>query len=390
MPPIDVQTLMLVSTLVLGLLGVMFFIDRARDWQARELTHWGAAFLIAGPAMVLISLRGRVPDWASMVGANAALLLSYGLFLSGTLTFDDRRHPRTTPLVAPAIWLGLCLVPGFSEAFDIRVLTFSLMAGILTALAALSLASGHGDDPLPSRNLTAGVLAAVSLTQLARALLVVVHPVTGDFATVSGSWLASIGLFMLLQTILAGYLLLSLTKERSAAHHRRNAEIDHLTGALARRAFAAEAERHLATVPDRGALLFFDLDHFKEINDTHGHAVGDRVLGAFAELVQARIGPDALFGRWGGEEFVLLLTEADFAAAHRVAEEIRRAFAALPLFDGNRRINVTVSVGIGLPALTGADLDALIAGADAGLYAAKARGRDRVEPGAPRTTVGAA
>lgn len=391
MPSIDVQTLMTVSTLVLVLLGAMFLIAHAQQREGTAPLLWGLAFFVAGPSVLLVALRGRVPDWASIFLANAALLSAYGLILSGVRSFDGHRSCRPLALIAPAVWIGLWLVPGFASSFIFRVAAFSIIAGAFTTAAAVSLALHRHDDPLPSRGLTAAVLAVMGVTNAVRALLMFVSPVPENLFRINGSWLAVLGLTMLLETILGGYFLLSLTKERTVARHRRDAEFDHLTGALGRRAFAGEAERRLAAAPERGALLFFDLDRFKEINDTHGHAVGDRVLTAFADLVRAHLGPDDLFGRWGGEEFVLLLADADFAGAHRTAEEIRRAFSALELVEAGRTIDATVSAGIGLPALAGPDLDRLIASADAGLYAAKASGRDRVAPGAANvTTFGAA
>jgi len=390
MPSIDVQTLMTVSTLVLVLLGAMFLIARAQHSGDRGPLLWGSAFLLAGPAVLLVALRDTAPGWLSIFGANALLLTAYGLILAGVRAFDGHRNCRPLALIAPAIWVGLWFVPGFATNFAFRVAAFSVVAAMFSAAAGVSLALHRHDDPLPSRGLAAALFGLTGATNAARAVLIFVWPIPENLFRLNGSWLAALGLTMLLETIVGGYFLLSLTKERAVARHRREAEFDHLTGALGRRTFAAEAERRLAAAPDQGALLFFDLDRFKEINDTHGHAVGDRVLTAFADLVRAHIGPDDLFGRWGGEEFVLLLADADFAGAHRAAEEIRRAFSDLDLVEAGRSIGATVSAGIGLPALAGPDLDRLIASADAGLYAAKASGRDRVTPAGADVTFGAA
>lgn len=387
MSSIDVQTLVLVSALVFVLLGVMFFITRTQDRSTLGLGCWGSAFLLAAPGIVLLALRGKAPDWATQTLANSILLLGHGLLYVGIRAFDGHRTPSWVVVASPLVWIALCFSPGFNEDFGLRILVFAFLAGTLQGAAALSLGHERHRDPLPSRRITTIAFIVLTLTHTGRAILAGVLQVPSHFADIGSSWLAMAAVVMLLELILTGYLLLSLAKERAAARHRREAETDHLTGALTRRAFAAEATRRLHADPDRGALLFFDLDRFKAINDTHGHAVGDRVLGAFADLVHGLIRPADLFGRWGGEEFVLLLAEADFVGAHRTAEEIRRAFAALDLTDGVRSIGATVSVGIGLPALAGPNLEALITCADAGLYAAKTGGRDRVEPGmVPDTT----
>ena len=129
----------------------------------------------------------------------------------------------------------------------------------------------------------------------------------------------------------------------------------------------------------------FDLDRFKEVNDTAGHQAGDRVLKAFCDLVAASIRPGDLFGRLGGEEFACLLADASMAHALHTAERLRREFAAMR-FPG-LEINATVSVGVAMASEAGRSLPALLAMADRALYRAKADGRNRVAP-APLVLVG--
>jgi diguanylate cyclase (GGDEF)-like protein len=124
------------------------------------------------------------------------------------------------------------------------------------------------------------------------------------------------------------------------------------------------------------ALLLFDLDRFKEVNDTAGHHGGDRVLKAFCNLVGGAIGPRDLFGRLGGEEFGCLLADANMAQALQFAERLRSEFAALHL--PGIQVHPTVSVGVAMAGEAGRTLPALLATADRALYRAKAEGRDRV------------
>jgi diguanylate cyclase (GGDEF)-like protein len=126
------------------------------------------------------------------------------------------------------------------------------------------------------------------------------------------------------------------------------------------------------------ALLLFDLDRFKEVNDTAGHQAGDRVLQAFCDLVAGSIRPGDLFGRLGGEEFACLLANASMAHALHTAERLRREFAAMRLPDLD--VNPTVSVGVAMANEAGRSLPALLAIADRALYRAKAEGRNRVAP----------
>ena len=124
------------------------------------------------------------------------------------------------------------------------------------------------------------------------------------------------------------------------------------------------------------ALLLFDLDRFKDVNDTGGHQAGDRVLKAFCELIVTSITPRDLFGRLGGEEFACLLADVSMAQALQIADRLRREFANMQ-FPG-LEINATVSVGVAMASEAGRSLPALLATADRALYRAKADGRNRV------------
>ncbi len=380
---IDVQTLLIVSTLVLVVIGVFFLISWRQDRTDRALLHWATAYLITAPATVLIVMRGQIPEWISLVLANAVVIFAYGLNYSGALAFDGITRGRRYAVGGAVLWLALCLLPEFRNDFSARVFVVAATTAIYTGAAARVIWNGRGKNPLPSRTLGAASLALMSSLQVARAVLSLTMPVSAQFSSINNSWMAAVATLMLIQTVINGYLFLSLAKERVASRFGREAMRDHLTGALTRRAFCDKAERRLAEAPHEGVLLFFDLDRFKRINDQHGHATGDRVLIAFAHCAFAHCEEDDLFCRWGGEEFVLLTSGHDPVAAHRRAEAIRRGFAmASPAALGEGR-SATVSVGVALSAFTGADLSRLIASADAGLYAAKAAGRDRVESGPP-------
>ncbi len=180
-------------------------------------------------------------------------------------------------------------------------------------------------------------------------------------------------------TLVVGWLCALLVR-RSHRRLETLAATDPLTGLLSRLAFAvvfAQAAERARREPKPMALAFFDIDHFKAINDTHGHAVGDRVLAMVAERLQAAVrGGDAL-ARWGGEEFLLLLEDCDLDAAAAVAEKARAAVAGAPraLADGGA-LALTLSAGVA-ERRPGEDAAALIARADAALYRAKRAGRNR-------------
>jgi len=180
------------------------------------------------------------------------------------------------------------------------------------------------------------------------------------------------------------FLRVAMTKERTELAQRRAALTDALTGIPNRRAFFDRGASLLQqTFVERrpATLLLFDLDRFKEVNDTAGHQAGDRVLKAFSDLVAGALRPSDLFGRLGGEEFACLLADASMTEALRISERLRRDFEAMR-FAG-LALNPTVSIGVAMANDAGRSLPALLANADRALYRAKADGRNRVAPAPP-------
>jgi diguanylate cyclase (GGDEF)-like protein len=163
---------------------------------------------------------------------------------------------------------------------------------------------------------------------------------------------------------------------------RQLATTDFLTGLANRRAFMAKVGDELARLqraPDqRAAMLMLDLDHFKHINDQHGHAAGDAVLQHFAQLAAVELRKNDMAGRVGGEEFAILLPGADVVSAQAFAERLRTRLRQNALDWQGRTIAVTVSIGIAALDHNDGSPDAVLVRADQALYRAKAGGRDQV------------
>ena len=158
------------------------------------------------------------------------------------------------------------------------------------------------------------------------------------------------------------------------------AQVDQLTGALTRRGFLDQAEREIARAQRYGrpsSLVMLDVDHFKSVNDTYGHGVGDQVLRNIAELASVALRPTDVFGRLGGEEFAIILSETSGEQALVVAERLRGAIADQPttLSDG-RMLQVTASFGIAPLMRPVSSVPSWLESADRMLYAAKASGRN--------------
>jgi diguanylate cyclase (GGDEF)-like protein len=157
---------------------------------------------------------------------------------------------------------------------------------------------------------------------------------------------------------------------------------DPLTGVFNRRTFLDLSGREEVRARRRGSLtsvLMMDIDHFKRINDSHGHPVGDQVIKALADNATKSLRPTDILARYGGEEFVVTLPETDAQVAERVAERLRASLQHLVIaIEGGTEVRFTVSLGVATFA-TGVPLAAAIERADQALYRAKQNGRNRVE-----------
>ncbi len=160
----------------------------------------------------------------------------------------------------------------------------------------------------------------------------------------------------------------------------QSAATDGLTEALTRRAFKHEAEQLISLARRHQhdlSCIVFDIDHFKKVNDTYGHAAGDDVLKAVAAACRTVLRTGDLFGRLGGEEFVVLLPHIDKAGADAVAEKLRLAIAAETVTGAYGTLNVTASLGSTSLSIISKDVETLLVQADAAMYRAKNDGRNR-------------
>ena len=169
---------------------------------------------------------------------------------------------------------------------------------------------------------------------------------------------------------------------------RRNAEYEHiasydtLTGLLNRRAILEKVNEwllHVRRYKGHLTVAMLDIDHFKRVNDKHGHRVGDRVLADLSSMMQRSVRRTDFIGRYGGEEFLVILPRTDAAGAAIMAERVRTSLEGAPMHDADgKAFQVTASLGVA-EYFDGDDEDSLISRADAALYRAKEAGRNRVE-----------
>jgi diguanylate cyclase (GGDEF)-like protein len=186
---------------------------------------------------------------------------------------------------------------------------------------------------------------------------------------------------ILLLIALAAIVLWLYRLKRSQLGFKRLSHHDSLTGIFNHQHFITEAEHALRLLEKKlghACLVSIDLDHFKQVNDTHGHAMGDAVLKRAVAICQQHLRPTDLFGRLGGEEFGILLHECSREQGMDIANRIRIAIGTTPMGEDGGGISISASVGLASTDSAGYELQRLCKEADAALYRAKRAGRNRV------------
>ena len=380
------ELLMGVILLQQGLAALMWWLSSRIQVVPRvPALHWAAAALWAA-AVVAATLFGQgLGKWFShsltnMLAPGVFILLRLGLQILLRAPRHDGEHWMVGLLAVACAWGGhVAAAPLF---WGIAT------ASLLNAYCLLRLAQGVR---LPVREelgqaalrLVAWPLCALAGVFVLRALLSVLVPpelVRPLYVDTS----ANIVVLVIMMTLgLVMHLVLALCVAlRLVRRMHRLSRQDALTLLPNRRA----ADEHLARLFARlragqggFALALADVDHFKRVNDQHGHAIGDRALAHLAAQLRAQARPVDLVARFGGEEFVLLLPDVDLAGAQAGAERQRAAVAAEPLRLGGGQLGLSISLGVGL-ARADDSPETLLARVDAALYRAKAAGRNRVEP----------
>jgi diguanylate cyclase (GGDEF)-like protein len=386
---LDVNTLFMVTMHIEIMLGLLLFFAWAQNFSKRALAWWGSAHLMRAISIMLLGLYGSVPDSLSIDLANAVLFGSFALTWCGARVFDRRTPEPAVALIGVAIWLLACRLQTFTATVELRVLVGTGIVTAYTWATAYEFWRGR-DEALVSRWPAIFMLFAHGALFLLRTPLGTLARATPNNNLVMSGWLELLSLEALLFTISIAFILLAMAKERTEYRHRAAARTDPLTGIANRRGFLEQTalSRRGPTGTQPTAVLLFDLDHFKTINDQYGHAVGDRALQIFADIAKAHIGMAGTVGRWGGDEFVAVLHNTSREIAATVAERIQVALEKAAADIDGRLVGATVSTGMAFSSHGAFELPVMLLQADQALYRAKADGRNRLAIATPETAAG--
>ena len=368
-----------VAFLLLGLVQLLAWgTGRFGRWPA----FWGCSNVLLGLGTLCAAQRGLAPEWLAVGGANLFTLTGYGMLVAGVRIFAGQ-PPR---LLAGALLLAvlvLTLTWWYSGPADfaMRVALVSAICGLCDMAIVREALGMWRRERLLSAWIMVGLFGLTMCLFLLRSwraasggfdgadLFSSTAPLDGWVAATSGSLVA-----------LRGMTLLLLAAERSGTRLEALARRDPLTGVLNRAGLRAAAEQMTAAGAAEVAVLLIDMDNFKGLNDTYGHAVGDEFLRLFTDIAGREMRTGDVVARLGGDEFAALLPAATLQEGCDIGERLRLFYRdAAAQFD-RQHVGASLSIGVthGRLGGQGARLDVLLKLADDALYEAKRRGRDQV------------
>lgn len=345
--------------------------------------HWGGFMLLLGLGFVLTTLRSEPRSFWPYAGANICFVASFIALRRGLEVFlgqapRDREH--AVMLAAALVGFGV-LGPGLDTAHWRVVGSYGGIALVLARTVATSFAPLVQEYGRATALATSAPALLVALPFAARTLQQLL-----DLGTpLEMHFIGRVNVGVFFAYLVAGTLFnltfITLLTLRLVRRLRHLSQHDALTGLLNRRALMDALEREWQRLRRHGqpfAVLMLDLDHFKRVNDSLGHAAGDLVLTEAARRLAASARASDVVARAGGEEFMVLLPGADTKGATRAAERLLARLREQPVDLPARSLPVTASAGVALALASDTGVAAVLARADAALYRAKEAGRDRV------------
>ncbi|AKJ27379.1 GGDEF domain-containing protein [Caldimonas brevitalea] len=356
--------------------AVIFTRDRKRRIRLVQTCIGTLVTVLVVLCMLLAAVAGYV-SWGAVVGWTVAAGGGTTTFFVAVRTGWSERYADPALTLVQMVYAVACCAAAYAIVGPLRGAVFPLVMVVMM----------FGMFALPPRQVTAVSLYSVLLFGVTMAVMAERFPATFDPQV-------ELAHFLLIATMMPAVAALAaqLSRLRTRLRNQRHdlaqalqriqflATRDELTGLVNRRHMSELLEREQRRNARHGAAFcigLIDLDHFKQINDTHGHAAGDEALKRFAAVASTQIRTTDTLARWGGEEFVLLMPDSALPRACLGPERLRRAFADALIRVGAAQFRVTLSCGVvqHRPEESVADL---VGRADAALYAAKQQGRNRV------------
>ncbi|KPH06828.1 diguanylate cyclase (GGDEF)-like protein [Rhizobium leguminosarum] len=374
---LDLRTIYFIVAVSCFVLGILQLAAYATGRFERWPLWWGLSNLLVGVGSFLVALRNLVPYSVSVDGGNIVTIAGYMLMFFAVRVFAGRAlDQRYFWLAILLVSVPVALIVSDPSAVSARLLYVSVICCLCDLAVAREAIDIARREKLYSAVLLVGLYVCTAMIFAVRSILAATGEIGGPDpfgGNVVHSWMAvSAVAFIMLRSM----AMVLMAAERSRNQLTELAHHDPLTGALNR---GGLAQRLPALGSQPVSLLTIDIDHFKQLNDRHGHASGDDILRLFASVSRSIMGSNDLLARQGGDEFLVVLKDVSGQDAVAIAERIRLAFAAAVLHQPDLAVFPTLSIGVATRGESGGDFEQLIKKADEALYRSKREGRNRVE-----------
>lgn len=381
MPKFDLKTIIFMSMLLTFMLSMLLAITRTHHKEVNGPGYWAVGNLVIGLGMVLVLMQLDSPK-ALFLPGMALIGAGLSLYINGIQAFIGRKPDHRIPIVV-FVLLALIDVYFMLVHHDMQ-LAIVLSALIFSAIYFYSARLTFSRD----EGLVGNLFWIVSSLYLLMALLMLGRSVFASQASAEvfesfATWPINAYTFMLgaVSQFFISSLFVLILSYKLNQNLESIATIDGLTNILNRRGLedaASKMQDMCKRINLSMTVILIDIDHFKKVNDKHGHLTGDDVLRHVAKVVAGILRASDVFGRYGGEEFCAFLPNTTESDAIGLAERIRIGVEASPLKLENATIKTTISIGVADSVRAGYDFKGLVAAADGALYGAKNGGRNQV------------
>ena len=379
---LDIRSLSFLTTSVWVLFAIGMFVFGRMQKKFKGFNLLASANASVGIGMFLLGLRDILPDYITIIVANTLVTASLVFYFEGTRRFlgaGEDIHP--IGVIAIIVQIGLFYYYTYPvPSVNNRIIVIAIIMAFLSALCVREFLRNIPDHWRIFGTMMALAFAGYGIFQVYRVIWTLGEKPIQSFMD-AGTIHALTFIFVMLLIAGSSFGYIWMVISRLEIELTDLASRDQLTNILNRRGVEVLAVHEFAKmsrVDDNLALILTDIDHFKSINDRFGHQVGDDVLAAFTHLISQNLRPYDVFGRLGGEEFIIILPNTTLEQAQSLAERLRILVETLEIkLDGNE-IRITASFGVAKHISETDTLQKLIPFADKAMYQSKERGRNLV------------
>lgn len=374
---VDNRTLIACDFIVSVAFALVFFGMKRSYPNLRGINTIAISFLLGIPATFLLASRGSVPFFVSVTVANCFLFGSFVFLYRGILRFIGSRRSALIPIVVSSVSLGvLFYFSEIQEEIVPRIVAISITIGLVRGLIAAELFRKSPSFTSPkAMRLFAACMSLFAAISVNCGFMTILHGSPSHMLESNPVGTATL-LLGVVSLLVIGLFVLVLSSGELIARSRDESQKDVLSGVFNRRGIevklAAEL-KHIQRGRHKLSIALIDVDYFKSINDIQGHAAGDAALREVADTISTHLRGRDHLGRYGGDEFLLVLPNTSVSVALGVTERLNKAVSDRTSYGST--MPLTLSIGL-TEAITDDDAVTLIARADKALYQAKADGRN--------------